>query len=190
MIGDICLQSIFSNEDGLYSIHLDSGVVVFKTMTLEQMKSVERVLQNFQSLKEDIEQEIWNKCVVKHTYLDQRSMPAGVISTLAETVARLSSPSSIDEIMEDVQIGRGTLIDAREQAVLFICRAFPAYKPEDVESLEWQKIVKRIAQAEMVLQMPFELTKKEVEEDSLMKEVDGVKYYDIERAQKELREVE
>ena len=190
MIGDASLDSIFSKEQGLYTLGFNEGTVIFKIMTLEQIKTVERILQNFPSLQEGVEDQIWENCVVKHSFLEEPdSLPAGIVSTLAETVLRLSSPSSISEIHEDLSSGRSFLNDAREQVILFICKAFPAYKPEEVECQEWTAIMKRLAQAEIILQTEFELKKAEQSVEN-QKTIDGVNYYDFNQMSKDLKEVE
>ena len=121
-------------------------------------------------MKESLEEEIWDKCVLKHDFLvEDDALPAGVMSTVVDTIYRISSPISSNEILEDIKSGRNELIDAREQAILFVCKAFPAYTPEMLEEMEWSTIVKRIAQSEIILQTVLDFSPPEEQKNEMIK---------------------
>ena len=103
-----------------------------------------------------VEDEIWDKCVVEHT-LPQGfdSIKAGIITSVAQTILFLSCPKDPEGANQDLNYSRNSIQDALQQVIIFICEAFPSYVPEDLEAMPWSKIIKRVAQAEMILKKEF-----------------------------------
>lgn len=149
---------LYTKYKNLYLFQSGTGSVLFRLLPFDKTRIAERITKAYPSLVPTIEENIWEECVVEHSYPKNfQDMNAGIISTVARIIIRLSSPRSIDEIKDDLDATRETLVDVRDQIVTKICEAFPAYKPEDVEAMDWQTQVKRLAQAEKVLGNAFSI---------------------------------
>lgn len=60
-----------------------------------------------------------------------------------------------DEANYELDEARYSLADAVQRAIIFICEAFPSYVPENLEKMTWRDILKRLAQAEVILNKTF-----------------------------------
>ena len=109
-----------------------------------------------QFLVPDIEEEVFRNCVLDATidYEDIDSLNAGIITTVFHSILSVSGPRSLSEIEIPLNFYRTSLQNVEEQIPLLICSAFP-YKPEDIEELEWPTVLKRLAQAEIILSNTF-----------------------------------
>lgn len=102
-----------------------------------------------------IEEIIWDRCVLDPALKDPATwdkMNAGVIATVSSVILYLSGSSTLDDL--NVKLSRhrdNILVDPIQQITMFICRAMPAYKPEDFEDMPWPKVLTRLAQAEKIL---------------------------------------
>lgn len=148
--------NLYSKHKNLYLFQSGTGSVLFRLLPFDKTRVAEKITRAFPALAPTIEENIWEECVIEHSYpSNYQDMNAGVVSTVARLIIRLSSPMSIEEIKDDLDATREGLVDIRDQIVTKICEAFPAYKPEDVEKMDWQTQVKRLAQAEKVLGNDF-----------------------------------
>jgi len=136
----------------LYLFHHLDGRVLFRLMDYASYKSARYVMLTYPNFKFDIEDEIWEKYVVEHTLPNAKDdLGAGIVTTVAQLILYLSCPQSIDGINEQLAEARTLLSDAREQAIIAVCEAFPTYTPEIVEKMSWQTITRRLAQSEQIL---------------------------------------
>ena len=85
----------------------------------------------------------------------RRNQPAGVITTVVKSVLYLSGAKTGREIEVQLDQHRALINNIEDSLILEVCKAFPAYKPEDLESLTWHDFLKRCAQAEQILGYPF-----------------------------------
>jgi hypothetical protein len=146
------------NRD-LYLFQLDSGRIMFKLLDYESYKTIRYIMQAYPDLKFDLEDRVWDDCVLEHTFpYGKEYIPAGIATTTAQLILHLSCPSSIDSINTQLSQARVLLTDAREQAIITICEAFPSYLPEDLEKMTWSMLLRRLAQAEAILKRQFEFT--------------------------------
>jgi len=114
-------------------------------------------MRNYPEFKFELEDRIWDDCVLEHTFsVNKELIEAGVITTISQLVLFYSAPHNVTDINIDLIESRELLNDAIEQAVITICEAFPSYLPETIEKLPWKTIVKRLAQAERILDKEFE----------------------------------
>lgn len=122
----------------------------------------------------DIEEMVFRDCVLYSTFdipapeevsndpglLEQWTresrddLPAGVVPTVARDILRESGTVDKENLKAHVA-GAHSILTYLDRAVMMICQAFPAYKPEDVEAMRWAVIAKRVAQAELLLGEPF-----------------------------------
>lgn len=106
-----------------------------------------------------IEESLWDECVIEHTILsgaDLEYLHAGLVSTIAQLILKYSCSTKAGQANEQLDDARMSLQDATQQAIIFICEAFPSYLPENLEQLTWNKLLKRLAQAEVILGKSFE----------------------------------
>lgn len=151
----------------------------------------------------DLEEDVYSRCVIYSSYDEdppeglseeeqwnfllacRDDQPAGIVSTVVKSILYFSGCINPAKAIDQLDQHRYYIENVEDQLIVAICRAFPSYRPEDVENMEWQTILKRAAQAEAILggrviEPPFRL------EDPKAKEKEHVKHYlDI---QKEIRE--
>lgn len=149
---------LYTEHKHLYLFQSGQGSVLFTLLPFDKTKLVERIVKAYPALTTTIEDNIWEECVVEHSFPSRvEDMDAGIVSTITRLIMRLSSPNTIEEIQSDLDKTRENLTDIRDQIVTKICEAFPAYTPEEVEAMDWQTQIKRLAQAEKVLGTEFSL---------------------------------
>jgi hypothetical protein len=109
-----------------------------------------------------IDASVFNDCVLDPIVLDGiMDYHAGIVPTIAGLIMTLSGPSMVPaEFNQQLDQARANVDTIDAQVVMTICRAFPAYTPEDVQNLTWPNVVARLAQAERILlsKVPPELT--------------------------------
>lgn len=153
------LQQHLQNHKDLYLISLGkkTGKVLFKLLSYEAYNTYRYILLVYPQFKFELEDQIWEECVIEHTLRASRDkLPAGIITTLAQLILYFSCPKSIDSLNTTLEQARLSLKDAREQAILTICEAFPSYLPEDLEKKPWNILIRRLAQAEFILKKEFQ----------------------------------
>jgi len=189
---------LYTEHKHLYLYQAGEGSVLFRLLPFDKTKIVNRICKAYPSLTPTIEDNIWEECVLEHSFPSHlEDMNAGIISTITRLIMRLSSPSSIKEIQADLDETRSNLTDIRDQIVTKICEAFPAYTPEDVESMDWQTQIKRLAQAEKVLGTDFNLSSEGskipipgMQTDGVQTKIgsDGVSYIDFNKENATLKD--
>lgn len=88
-------------------------------------------------------------------YPKPESLMVGEAVRLGEEIYKAASVFSDDEKISLALDKEREKLDSHEDIdsiILTICSAFPAYKPEDVHNFNFQTLMKRIAQAERILQ--------------------------------------
>lgn len=114
-------------------------------------------MQTYPEFKFDLEDRIWEDCVREHSFTNGKDfLPAGLITTTSQLILYLSCPQSTEDVNSQLEDARGLLNDAREQAIITICEAFPSYLPENLEKMTWAVLLRRLAQAEAILKREFE----------------------------------
>jgi len=76
---------------------------------------------------------------------------AGVIETLATEIVQASGFSSVEAFNEGLEWAREETQKAEYEVVAAICKAFPAYTPEQVYNLQFLDVMVRLAMAEKIL---------------------------------------
>ena len=163
------LSKILQKHKDLYLFYVDTGRVLFRLLDYKTYKTSQHVLSGYPEFKFDIEDSIWDECVLEHTLPNGKDdLDAGLVTTVAQLILYLSCPQSIEGINEQLEDARNLLTDAREQAILTICEAFPSYLPETLEEMSWSMISRRLAQAEFILkrEIGFETTTSQQPSDS------------------------
>lgn len=192
------LLKLFSENEQLYNFQTPDGAVIFRLLQMDRYRLVERLCMTYPSLVPSIEEQVWDECVIEHSFpSDYRDLDAGIISTVFRIILRKSGPRNLKRIVDDLQESRDNLNkDIRDQIILKICEAFPSYVPEQVEKMSWDTQRKRLAQAESILGTTFEISGEGIEKvktgsnSSVAKKVgtDGQEYIDFAAENKNLKE--
>ena len=103
----------------------------------------------------------------RYTLASRECQPAGIISTIVKMVLHFSGATAPTQIFEHLNLQRSLVMNVEDQLVVAICKAFPAYTPEELEKLDWPTFLKRAAQAEAMLmgynlEVPFQQFTEEV----------------------------
>lgn len=150
-------EDAIKQHKDVYLFDLSEGRVLFHLLDYDSYSSIRYVMKGYPEFKFDLEDRVWDKCVIDHTFsLHKEQLSAGIITTIAQLIIYLSAPHNTDEINRDLLHARDSLNDAMEQIIITICEAFPSYLPESIEKLPWATVIKRLAQAERILNKDFE----------------------------------
>ena len=154
--------NLYSESKNLYLMEFGSGSALFKLLPFDKGRIAERICKTFPSLTVKIEKDIWDECVIEHSYPSNlEDMNAGIIATVVRVILRLSAPKNIEDMQNDLDNERLKLKDVRDQMVIKICEAFPGYTPEDVTVMDWRTLIERLSQAEKILGIEFNITNGE-----------------------------
>ena len=153
----------------LYLFELDEYKIMFRPLPWLEYRNFIYLLQNYPNLQGDLEEMIWEIAVVEHncpTGIDY--MEAGIIGTVSQLILNrsglpLSTQDSMNQITEDLNEARAKISNVESTIKLAICEAFPSYKPEDVDRLNWSQVLERLAQSEVLLKKTFEFNTKKTE---------------------------
>lgn len=161
----------------LYLFECEAGRVMFRLLPYNKYTHAKYIVQNYPTFRWSLEDDIWEECVIEHTFdCSVDYIYAGVITVVTQLILKLSCSSRTDEANYTLDIARNQLQDAAQQAIIFVCEAFPSYLPEDVEKMRWNDILKRLAQAEIILNKSFEFkseTSQEIDDSAkIFKELD------------------
>jgi len=166
----------------IYRTDFEEGHVVWTPLPWSEYRKY-REARDFMGATIDIqlEESIFNKCVLYSSFdedppeelseeekwrwtEDSRAhQDAGIISSVVKNVLSVSGTLNPNSIIEVISYNRQAVANIEDQLIVFICNAFPAYTPEMVEAMEWATILKRAAQAEMILQTEIQITDPEEE---------------------------
>lgn len=169
---------------GLFQTRFEDGYVVWKPLSwgeFRKYRDAHHLMGN--KISTQIEEAVYSKAVVFSSYdaippedmdaeegalwveKSREEQPAGVIPTIVKSVLFMSGAQDGRQIMEQLNQHRPLIQNLEDQLIVEVCRAFPAYKPEELESLSWQDFLKRVAQAEIILGYPFELFDEQEEQE-------------------------
>ena len=186
------------SENSLYQTEFEDGYVIWRLLPWSVFKKY-REAASFLGDKAfiSIEEEVYTKCVIHSTFDDdipdgitEEEIPlflfdsrlyqeAGIMSTVVKCILKYSGANKPLALMEQLDSYRSTVFDIEEQLLVTICRAFPAYKPEEIEQMDWQTILRRATQAEALLmqreiELPFSLMEDKKKEIPQKKERDPI----------------
>ena len=154
------IQSLKSRHKHVYSTSADDKTVVFRPLTWKEQHSL------VEGATEDCEQadNIVKACLLYPEYDSLiEDFDAGVVETLATEIVSASGFSSVEAFNEGLIWAREETQKVEYEVIAAICKAFPAYTPEDVYDLQFLDIMVRLAIAEKILGMSPEMS----QEDSL-----------------------
>jgi len=147
----------------LYSTDFEQGVVVWRPLNWEEYKRYRDLAYRYPHLILEIEDRIFKDCVLEDTTPGQEEGNAGIVTTVAREIIKLSGVIDPLESMMMLDAWRQTTSLVEEQMILIACKAF-GYKPEELEKLEYQELLRRVAMAEAMLDTRIELKEAETPE--------------------------
>ena len=156
----------------VYASELPDGTVIpWKPLSFGDFIYYTRLESEGRIPSDVLEDEIFRKCVVDTIYIDSISeLRAGTVSTVAAQILSYSGTTEAEEFNVYLSQKRSEINNVLDRFVIIICRWFPAYKPEDVYSMNFDTMLGRLAQAESLMMelnpdaQPFELVTEEAPE--------------------------
>lgn len=99
-----------------------------------------------------LEEEIFRKCVLDQAVVDNlQSHKAGTISSTVAAIMQVSGPVDVSEFNQVLSAKRVEASRPKNHFAAIICKAFPAYKIEDIDEMDFDTFLLRLAQAEQLL---------------------------------------
>lgn len=185
----------YADHKHIYLIEMPHGSVLFRLLPYDKTRIAERICKTFPSLTPKIEEDIWDECVIEHSFPSSlEDMNAGIIASVVRVIIKLSAPKTIQEMQEDLDKEREKLRDVRDQIIIKICEAFPGYTPENVTIMDWPTLVERLSQAEKILGTEFVINPTEAAKMvpnigvATKKADDGLQYIDFAKENRTLRD--
>ena len=126
-----------------------------------------------------VEDAVFRQCCLDPVCIDgMHEMRAGMVSTVVGLIMQMSGPANPGTFNNDMDTARAMVDTLNSQIVMIICRAFPAYKPEEIADMSWSNVLIRLAQAERILMKknppelvePIRLLDEEEQEEAVQKE--------------------
>lgn len=160
---DLRFDDLLAENQDLYLFENEEGRAVFRLLPYNKYATIKYILSAYPNFATSLEEDIWNDCVIEHNFFSNASignLKAGLVSAVATVILQKSCATDPDQANFELEEARGYLQDAVQQAIIFICEAFPSYLPEHLEKLTWKKLLKRLAQAELILNKNFQFQGK------------------------------
>lgn len=158
------MDLLWEAEQGnrVFRINFPSGVQIpFRLLSWDEFTMYRDLTLKGSIPQSVLEHLIFEKCVAEQSCIDNvDTFLAGVISTVVNTIMSLSGPTTPEDFNEGMGGMRGARDTLNSQIVMIICRAFPAYKPEEIEQMTWAKVMERLAQAELILMSRGEMSEE------------------------------
>lgn len=130
----------------------DQTRIYFKLLSWKRFNAYNELSLSGSLPADIIENAIFDECVLDAVVKQNiGSLRAGVVATVVGIIMALSGPGTPESTNESIEMARLQVDSLSSQIVMVICRAFPAYKPEDIEDMPWQKVLQRLTQAERIL---------------------------------------
>ncbi len=127
----------------------DGMIVPWKPLSIGEFLEYDTQFRTGQTDASILENEIFKKCVTDNFLVTNLHLQkAGTISCVVKSIMINSGPHSIEELNYTLDHYRNVATQPMHQLVSVICRAFPGYTPDEIYSMDWQKFVFRVAQAE------------------------------------------
>lgn len=146
------------SNDLIYVLRFsDDGFVIWKPLIWNRYKRYRNIVVGNLEILHDIEDKIFDECVLEHNYGDISLAPAGVVTTIAQLILYYSGFSSARHFDQILKSKRDIINSAEEQIPLLICRAFPGYKLSEIEDMTFDEIAKHLAIVEQITGSPISL---------------------------------
>ena len=99
-----------------------------------------------------IEERIFNTCVIDDTDTEAIDLfYAGDILTVVGLILYQSGPQDVESIDDKLEEKRELVGSITNQITALICQAFPGYTPDDIDKMNWDDVIEKLALAESIL---------------------------------------
>jgi len=150
---------------------LDNGQrIPWSPLSVGDYLYFEDLFQSGQYPSAFIENEIFKKCVKNPVLVNQiDKLKAGIVSTVVTTIMVNSSPSNLEGMEYQLNLARIKSNAILHDMVNMVCQAYPAYKPEEIYTMDFNTLISRVAIAERkllntgILKEPISFLQKEDE---------------------------
>jgi len=145
------LEARKQHEDLHQVIFSDHTIVIFRLLSWKEYGYYFN--QYNQPEAEKCDEAVFEQCVLEvRNNTNRDKLRAGVVHTITNIILSLSGPKSLENWQEALELARKNSVPTlTSQIEMVICRAFPAYKPDDIWDMGWPMIMNRLAQAEQLL---------------------------------------
>ena len=152
----------------VYCTQVEDIRVLFRPLTKSEYYSYLQIFVTGLVTPGKLEDHIFREIVLDPATIDtMMGLPAGLVSTVIGIAFRLSGNplSTEEEVLRfnvDIAQARNEVQEnVYDQFAAVICKAFPAYKPDDIEQVSYPQFLKLLVMAEQVLDLePIELKTK------------------------------
>lgn len=136
-----------------FAIRLPDGQLIpWRALAVSEYIEYERLLQSGVYPRARLENEIFEKCVLDKTLVNEIGKArAGVVTAVADAVMAHSGPQSLQDLNQILEFSRHRAAQVVHDLSSLVCTAFPGYTPEDLEKLDYITFMLRVAQAEKKL---------------------------------------
>lgn len=171
------LSEALAQYENLHLFKYDNYTVIFRCLSWKDYKIFLYLFKQYPLIQVDLEDQIWNLCVVEHNFpagLDY--IDAGIITNIARLVMYFSgrslySKDNVALLQQDLEEARASRDTLEGQIKLAILEAFPSYKLEDLDDRPWTKLMELLAYSENLLKKDFSFNLKEESEVDDSKQV-------------------
>jgi len=155
------ILQLSQEKERVFRITFPNGeVVLFKLLCWQDYKAFTKAFEKLVIPHDVLVDRLLKRCILDVSLLDTFDKKhAGIPYTIVDLIMCLSGPSSEPETFnQTLEFARQQVDTIESQIVMLICRAFPAYKPEELFLMKWSEVVLRLVQAERILINRGELT--------------------------------
>ncbi|MHA2063331.1 MAG: hypothetical protein ACXABY_03000 [Candidatus Thorarchaeota archaeon] len=130
----------------------DGQTIPWKPLPIGEYLQYEQLLEGQVYPRAILEDEIFKKCVLNQVLVsDIDKLRAGVVAAVVAGIMAHSGPPTPGHLQQMMDLSREAASSVLHELTALTCQAFPAYKPEDLYSLDYETFMLRAAQAERKL---------------------------------------
>jgi hypothetical protein len=135
----------------IFSVSLGGKDFVFRELTLREFSAFSAHLVGSDSATS--EDYLVRTCLLYPVNLDFDTLPAGVVSSIAQQVIEKSGFGSVQYAKELLEHHRTKKDDVQNLMKAYVIASMPAYKEEDLDNLTFNELAKKVALAEQILEI-------------------------------------
>jgi len=176
----------------IFFLKLAGTQITFRLPTWREHDIYEKVFTFSKEPRGQIEDKLFRELCLDPILVDEmNNLPAGIVPTVVGVAIllsgnNLSDQDKIDRLNTDLELIRnGVNSNPYEFLIITICKAFPSFKPSEVEDLSYWEVLRLSAMAEQVLALetpikfvtdkkPKSLTDKLFEDAAAAEKADSV----------------
>ncbi len=142
----------------IFYVNIGNNLYIFRVLTRGEFFNILTFQEKGFAKIDDI---ILKMCLLYPEYnqnvLDSRS--AGEIDYLIENIIKLSGFANEESLEKDIEKEREKISMLDNQIMLLICKAFPHLTPKDLDTMDYETLLKYLTLAEAVLDVKLDIQK-------------------------------